>query len=137
MYFASGSALFYSLELVFSSYLSDTLKVPSETSAFFKLFFQAIIMFLTGLVLREKLNIDNFREGRKLFFGGVLLYISFILFFSGASSVKPLHLGLLSYIDRVGAIFLAAIFFKEKMTKNIWFGGALILGASLLVVLFK
>lgn len=137
MYFAGGSALFYSLELVFSSYLSNTLKVPSETSAFFKLSFQAIIMLLVGLVFREQLGIKNPKEGGKLFLGGALLYTSFILFFSGASLVKPLHLGLLSYIDRIGAILLAAIFFKEKITKNALVGGICILGASLLVLFLR
>lgn len=137
MYFASGSALFYSLELVLSIYVSDTLKVPSATSTFFKLAFQAVIMLLVGLIFKEPLKVESRGEAKKLFFGGILLYISFILFFSGASQIKPLHLGLLSYIDRIGAIFLAAIFFKEKITKNALVGGICILGASLLVLFLR
>lgn len=137
MYFAAGSAFFYSLELALSIYVSDKLKVPSETSAFFKLIFQAVVMLLVGLVFREPLKVKSKMEGRKLIFGGALLYVSFILFFSGASHVKPLHLGLLSYVDRIGAILLAAIFFKEKITKNALIGGICILGASLLVLFLK
>lgn len=137
MYFASGSALFYSLELVLSGYVSGTLKISPNISAFFKLLFQAMIMPVAGLALREPLGVENRGEAKKLFFGGVLLYLSFVLFFSGALHVRQLHLGLLSYIDRVGAIFLAAIFFKEKITKNALVGGICILGASLLVLFFR
>ncbi len=139
MYFATGSAVFYSLEIVFSSYVSDPLKlnVSPTTSAFFKLLFQAMIMLVVGLVFREPLKVENREEARKLIFGGVLLYLSFILFFSGASHVRQLHLGLLSYVDRIGAIFLAAVFFKEKITKNALVGGVCILGASLLVLFLR
>jgi len=134
MYFASGSAVFYSLEIVFSSYVSGTLNVSPNTSAFFKLLFQAMVMLVVGLIFREPLKIESRGEARKLIFGGILLYLSFVLFFSGASHVRQLHLGLLSYIDRIGAIFLAAIFFKEKITQNALVGGICILGASLLVL---
>ena len=137
MYFASGSALFYSLELVFSSYVSGILNISPNTSSFFKLLFQAMIMPVAGLALREPLRVENSGEVKKLIFGGVLLYLSFVLFFDGASQVRQLHLGLLSYIDRIGAIFLAAIFFKEKITKNALVGGICILGASLLVLFLR
>lgn len=137
IYFASGSAIFYSLEIVFSSYVSGTLNVSPNTSAFFKLIFQAAIMLIVGIIFREPLKVENRKEGKKLIFGGVLLYLSFVLFFSGASHVRPLHLGLLSYIDRIGAILLAAIYFKEKITKNALVGGICILGASLLVLFLR
>jgi len=137
MYFATGSAIFYSLEIVFSSYVSSSLHVSPNTSAFFKLSFQAVIMFLVALILGDSVMVKDKSEGRKLLFGGVLLYLSFILFFSGASHVRQLHLGLLSYIDRIGAILLAAVFFKEKITRNALVGGICILGASLSTLLFK
>lgn len=137
MYFATGSAIFYSLEIVFSAYVSGVLSVSPNTSTFFKLLFQAMVMPVVGLAMREQLKVENRGEVKKLIFGGVLLYLSFILFFSGASQVRQLHLGLLSYIDRIGAIFLAAIFFKEKITRNALVGGICILGASLLVLFLR
>ena len=44
-----------------------------------------------------------------------------------------LERGILGYIDRIGAIALGAYVFKEKLTKNILVGGALIIGASVLL----
>ncbi|MBI2064603.1 MAG: EamA family transporter [Candidatus Yanofskybacteria bacterium] len=134
LYFASASAFFYSLEIVFSGYVSNRLQITADISALAKLSGQAMIMPIVALMLRESLRVEKKMEIPKLVLGGALLYLSFILYFSGSATVSDMHRGILGYIDRIGAIALGAYFFKEKIDRNTWVGGMLILGAGLLVM---
>lgn len=136
IYFALGSAVFYGLEMVFGRIVS-TSGVAPNVSAFVKLTGQAAIMPLMGMLLGQSLKVENKKEWFKIVIAGVLLYISFILYFSGVQVVPVKHSAVLGYVDRIGAILLGIYFFKEKLTKNIWLGGALIMGAGLLVVFFR
>ncbi|MDP3793036.1 MAG: EamA family transporter [bacterium] len=135
IYLGSLSAIFYSLEIVLSGYVSQDLAVAPEISAFFKLILQAGVMLVLAIILSESIAVQNNKEWLKIAGGGVLLYLSFILYFSGSATVSDLHRGILSYIDRIGAIALGVYFFKEKITKNIVIGGLLILGAGLLLLI--
>lgn len=138
VYLGLASAVFYSLEIVLSGYVSNELHVPASTSSFSKLLFQAIVMPVVGLVwLKENVRVVNSKEIPKLVLGGALLYVSFILYFAGSTTVSDLDRGVLSYIDRIGAIVLGCLLFKDerkKLTKEVWIGGALILGSSLLIL---
>jgi drug/metabolite transporter (DMT)-like permease len=129
-----GSAIFYSLEIVFSGYLSKDLHVPAEVSAFTKLIFQASVMPIMALLLNESLKVQDRADWLKIIAGGTLLCVSFVMYFLGAKTVDPVQLGILGYIDRVGAIGLGAYFFKEKISRNTVIGGVMILGAGLLVI---
>lgn len=144
LYFALASAFFYSLEIVFSGYVSgeNHLNVGNDIAALTKLSTQAILMPLVGTLALAKLlpeidftlSVKSRKEGYLLILGGVLLYLSFILYFAGSATVSDMHRGILGYIDRVGAIAIGVIFFHEKITREAWIGGALILGAGLLVM---
>lgn len=136
LYFALGSALFYSLEMLFGRMVS-THGVPAETSALVKLLAQTAIMPVVGLALRQSVAVKEKTEWIKIILAGGLLYLSFILYFSGIQTVPVKHSAVLGYVDRIGAIILGAYFFKEKLTKSIWLGGSLILTAGLLVVFLK
>src|SRR3989338_2638147 len=70
-----ASAIFYSLELVLSGYVSKTLGVSSDISAFTKLLFQAMVMPLAGLILGESVRVRDLKEWPKIIAGGALLYI--------------------------------------------------------------
>lgn len=131
-----ASAIFYSLEIVLSGYVSGKLQIVANTSSLAKLLFQAMIMPIVGLGLKESVEVTNSKEKYKLILGGLLLCISFMLYFAGSATVTDLNRGVLGYIDRIGAIALGAYFFKEersKITKEVWIGGAMIIGASLLI----
>lgn len=131
------SAIFYSLEIVLSGYVSSELQVSANTSSLSKLLFQAMIMPIVGLGLKESVKVSDKKDKYKLILGGLLLYISFMLYFAGSFTVSDLNRGVLGYIDRIGAIVLGAYFFKEersKITKEVWIGGALIVGASILII---
>src|SRR3989338_2646773 len=130
MLFGLGSAVFYSLEIVLSGYVMGDLKVPVEIATFGKLFGQAGLM---SFIANERLSVESRNDWRKLIWGGVLLYLSFELYFEGSKTVGDLERGILGYIDRIGAIALGAYVFKEKLTKNIVIGGTLIIGASILL----
>lgn len=131
-----GSAIFYSLEIVFSGYVSKDLHIPAQVSALTKLMFQAAVMPIMALAFRESLRVEDKKEWLKIIAGGALLCVSFILYFWGARTVSGIQLGVLGYIDRVGAIALGAYFFKEKITLNTIIGGFMILTAGLLVIFF-
>jgi|SRR3989344_2868752 len=135
IYLGVGSAVFYSLEIVLSSYVSRDLNVNPEVSAFFKLIFQVGVMLVLAKTLGESVKIQRNQEWVKIIVGGLLLYLSFVLWFGGSITVNPLHLGVMGYIDRIGAIILGSFIFKEKLTKNIVIGGILILGAGLLIII--
>lgn len=135
IYLGLGSAIFYSLEIILSGYISKELNVNPRISSLFKLIFQSAVMFSLSILLRESLKIKGGKEWLKISLAGLLLYSSFILYFSGSATVPPIHLGFLSYIDRIGVIVLGALVFKEKISKNAALGAALILGSSLLLLL--
>ncbi|OGN10393.1 MAG: hypothetical protein A3J46_02145 [Candidatus Yanofskybacteria bacterium RIFCSPHIGHO2_02_FULL_41_11] len=131
--FGLGSAVFYSLEIVLSGYVMNNLQVSSEIATFGKLFGQAVLMAVIAVIFNEKLSVETRNDWRKLLWGGVLLYISFILYFEGSKTVGDLERGVMGYIDRIGAIVLGAYAFEEKLTKNIVIGGTLVIGASVLL----
>lgn len=133
MLFGLLSAIFYSLEIVLSGYVMGDLKVPAEIATFGKLFGQAVLMSVIAVMFNERLSVESRNDWRKLIWGGVLLYVSFMLYFEGSKTVGDLERGVLGYIDRLGAIALGAYFFKEKITKHILIGGVLIIGASVLL----
>ena len=137
VYLGMASAICYSLEIVLSGYLSKELQVPATTSSFAKLLSQAMIMPIVGLGLKESSKISATMDLPKILLGGLLLYISFNLYFAGSATVSDLDRGIIGYIDRIGAIALGAWFFKEeraKINKEVWVGGTLIIGASLLIL---
>jgi len=57
-----------------------------------------------------------------------------ILFFWGIGGVAASVAGILLMLEPVSATFLAAIWFREPITSNIWIGGLLILIANGLIV---
>lgn len=134
LYFALLSAFFYSLEIVFSRQ-SSLSEVSPYISAFTKLGFQLLIMPVVGLYLGHSFHIPV-NQYAYITFAGVLLFISFILVFSGLKRVPVKHFSALGYLDRLGAVAIARFWWKESFGLNIWIGGLLILLAEL-PLLFK
>ena len=137
-FLGAGSAIFYSLEILLSGYVSNNLGVSASASTFSKFFFQALAMVSMAMVFKESLAVKVKTDWLKIVAGGVFLYFSFMLYFLGSVSVSSLERGVLGYIDRIGAIALGCWFFKEersKLTKEVWIGGGLILGAGALILI--
>ena len=133
-YFALLSAFFYSLEIVFSRQVSVT-GVDPYFSSFAKLGFQLIVMPLVGLYLGHSFSVPA-NQYLYIVFAGLLLFVSFILVFSGFKNVPVKHFSVLGYLDRLGAIAIARFWWKESFGLNVWIGGAMILLAEL-PLLFK
>lgn len=133
-YFALLSAFFYSLEMVFSRQVSVA-EVSPYFSSFTKLGFQLMIMPLVGFYLGHSFTVPS---GQYLYiiFAGLLLFVSFILVFSGFKKVPVKHFAVLGYLDRLGAIAIAWFWWKESFGLNVWIGGAMILLAEI-PLLFK
>lgn len=134
LYFSLLSAFFYSFEIVFSRQ-SSLNEVSPYISAFTKLGFQVLMMPIVGLLLGHSFYVPSNQYGY-IVFAGILLFISFILVFSGLKRVPVKHFSALGYLDRLGAVAIARFWWKESFGLNIWIGGLLILLAEL-PLLFK
>lgn len=129
LYFSLLSAVFYSFEIVFSRQ-SSLNEVSPYISAFTKLWFQLLIMPVVGFFLGQSFYIPG-NQYVYIIFAGILLFISFILVFSGLKNVPVKHFSALGYLDRLGAVAIARFWWKESFGLNIWIGGLLILLAEL------
>lgn len=135
LYFAMLSAVFYSLEMVFST-RSSVIGVDAQYSTFTKLFFQLMIMPIVGFILGQSFAIPT-NQYLYIIVAGILLFVSFIFVFSGLKKVPTKHFSVLGYIDRIGAIAIGKFKWGEVFGINVWIGGGLILLAELSILLFK
>lgn len=126
-YFAFLSAFFYSFEIVFSRKVKE---VDPYFSSFTKLGFQLLLMPLVGLILGHSFAVPAGQLGY-VGFAGLLLFISFILVFSGMTKVPVKHFSVLGYLDRIGAIAIGRFYWGEKFGLNIWIGGLIMLLAEI------
>lgn len=134
LYFALLSAVFYSLEIVFSRQVSQN-EVDPKFSAFTKLGFQLLIMPVVGLMLGHSFHVP-LESLPYIGFAGLLLFISFVLIFSGLKIVPVKHFSALGYLDRVGAIAIGRFYWGEVFGPAVWIGGFLILAAEIPIIFF-
>lgn len=97
LYLALGSAVFYSMEMVWSGIVSKGGTDPN-VSAFAKLASQAAIMPLVGLFIGQSVRVKEKSEWKKLIFAGGLLFFSFVLYFGGMVTVPVKHAAVLGYV---------------------------------------
>lgn len=135
LYFALSSAVFYSFEIVFSRQ-SSLSEVSPYLSSFTKLGFQLMIMPIVGLFLGHSFTVPS-SQYLYVIFAGVLLFISFILVFSGLRRVPVKHFSALGYLDRIGAVAIGRFWWHENFGLNIWIGGLLILLAEIPILFRK
>ena len=135
LYFAFLSAVFYSLEIVFSRQASLN-EVDPKFSSFTKLGFQLLIMPMVGVILGQsfKVPLDWLPY---VGVAGLLLFLSFILIFSGLKTVPVRHFSVLGYLDRVGAIAIGRFYWGEVFGPAVWLGGFLILLAELPIIFLR
>src|SRR3989344_502920 len=109
--FAVFSAAFYSLEIVLSRALG-TNNVEPMLSSFSKLLFQVISMTIGAALFGQALAVAN-SQILPIIIAGTLLYLSFRLIFKGLQKVSGKNFSILGYIDRLGAVAIGVIVFKE------------------------
>ena len=135
MYLALLSAFFYSFEIVLSRRVSDV-NIHPNVSSFAKLFFQALLMPFVGVyLLNQQFVIPEKHLFVQIIGAGFLLFLSFILVFSGLKKVPAKHFAVIGYLDRIGAIAIFALVFGERFGWNVWLGGALVLLAEIPILI--
>ena len=137
LYLALISAFFYSWEIVFSKQVSSS-EVPAHLSSFTKLSFQLIIMPVMGLILGQSFKVPS-NSYPAIIMAGLLLFISFILVFSGLKDrrISTKHFAVIGYFDRLGAIGIGYLWWGERFGWNVWLGGLLILIAEVPILFSK
>lgn len=129
-----SSSLFYALHTVFERKLG-VLKVDSEVAVIYKNVIPALAMMPFALFYFSN-NPIMFDDIWKIgLFGLLSLGLGFILFFMALSRIPASHASILTYLEPIGAILLAAIFLREGLAINTILGGILIILAGILVTM--
>jgi drug/metabolite transporter (DMT)-like permease len=129
------SAVFFALSLVASRQL-NVANVDGEIVAFYQNFVPAVVM-APALVWFLGQGIEFTRSDWLgiAYFGLGSMGVGFILFFMGLKFVhKASHASMMSYGEPIAAILLAALFLGEPITAYIVVGGALIVGAGVVLI---
>ncbi len=125
-YFAFLSALFYSFEIVFSRQVKE---VDPYFSSFTKLGYQFLLMPVVGLALGHSFAVPINQLGY-IGFAGLLLFISFVLVFSGMTQIPVKHFSVLGYLDRLGVIAIDKFYWGKMLGSNVLVGGLIMLLAE-------
>jgi len=122
------AALFYALVTISVKKLKD---VSSHKIILFQMGISSLI-FLPAIK-----NIKSFNPtslALMMIVGVVHTYIGLNLYFEGLKRIKVQHVGVLSYIDPLGAIILGGIFFNEIPEIPTIIGGGMILSATYIIL---
>lgn len=130
--YGSLSAFFYAFGIVVEKKVAQT-KINPFVAVFYK--------NLVPLIIFSPFAYSSLRNGIPtnyffllIFWGVIVLGLSFLFYFKGLEQVSATKVSLLSYGEPVGAILLAFLFFRQPITPYIVFGGFLILLSSFYVV---
>lgn len=128
-----ASAFFFAMHTVFERKLA-VLQVDPEVAVFYKNMVPVCVMApFTFFYLHS--NTLAFPDLWKIVLFGLLLGISFVLFFAALAKIPASDASIVAYLEPVGAITLAAVFLGEGLTINTILGGFLIIVAGILVTL--
>lgn len=131
-----GSAIFFALYMVFERKLARIAEVDSTIVAFYQLALSALIFFPFVLLHINSSGMLPSIEWIKIGIMGVVLWaFSLILLFRGLRTVPAAPASTLTYLEPIGAIFLAFLFLGEGLTLLTAFGGILILSSGIMVIL--
>lgn len=125
------SAVFFALTIVLARQLNQR-GVSGETVAFYQTLAPGIGMApVLFWYLGQGLALTAHDWAGIAYFGVGAMGIGFILFFVGVNHVhKAAHASLMSYLEPIAAILLAALFLGESITVYILVGGLLIVGSG-------
>jgi len=133
--FGAASAIFYAFHTALEKKLA-ILGVNPEVAVAYKLAIPALMMFPFVVFHINNSGMLPFIELIKMAFLGIVLWAgSFVLFFKGLKTVSASHASILTYLEPVGAIFLAFLFLKEGLVLLTILGGILILFSGIMVIL--
>lgn len=128
------SAIFFAWHTAIESKLATTTKIDPLIEVLYKNGVPAL-MFLPFVIKKGASGGIPMEDwGKLVFFGILVLGISFILLYRGLSKISSQNASVLFYGEPIGAIALAAIFLRESLSLNGIIGGVLILVAGYLVI---
>jgi len=95
----------------------------------------AVIVLLPYVFLKDRMDFSGFTSHSIMFIliiGIIHTGIAYFLYFTSIKDLKGQAIAVLSYIDPVSAVIIAALFLGESMNVTQIIGGCLILGSTLL-----
>lgn len=129
--FGLGAAVLYASVILMNKKLPD---VPAFDKTIVQLGIAAIALLPYVLVTERgtKLSLESLAIILLLILGIVHTGVAYALYFGSIRDIPAQTAALFSYIDPVSAIFLSAIFLKERLTIPGVIGAVLVLGSTLL-----
>ncbi|MGB6129535.1 MAG: EamA family transporter [Psychrilyobacter sp.] len=122
------AAFFYALVTISVKKLKD---VPSQKISLFQMGISSLI-FLPAIKYMKKF--DTVSLILMIIVGVIHTCIALNLYFEGIKRIKVQHVGVLSYIDPLGAVILGGLFFNEIPGISTVIGGMMILSATYLIL---
>lgn len=122
------AAFFYALVTISVKKLKD---VPSHKISLFQMGISSLI-FLP--VIKNMKRFNTLSLILMIIVGVIHTCIALNLYFEGIKRIKVQHVGVLSYIDPLGAVILGGIFFNEMPGVSTIIGGGMILSATYLIL---
>jgi len=129
-----ASAVFFAWHTAIESKLATTTKIDSLVQVLYKNGVPALLFlpFVVNRFVTVGIGWEDF--GKLIFFGVLVLGVSFVLLFRGLAKVSSQNASVIFYGEPVGAIILASIIWGESLSFAVIVGGALILIAGFLAV---
>jgi drug/metabolite transporter (DMT)-like permease len=135
--YAWGAGVMYAVYLLFAKSLRG-LHVRSTPVVFTQSAFTALVMLLPGLLAVDAVQYQF--SGIDLLMAALLGLVttafSFSLFMDGLHYIRVQHAGIIAYIEPVSAPLYALVFLSQVPSGWTVAGGALIVAAGILVVLY-
>jgi len=129
-----ASAVFFAWHTAIESKLATTTKIDPLVQVLYKNGVPALLFlpFVINRFVAVGIGWEDF--GKLIFFGVLVLGISFVLLFRGLAKVSSQNASVIFYGEPVGAIILASMVWGESLSFAVIAGGALILIAGFLAV---
>ncbi len=122
------AAFFYALVTISVKKLKD---VPSHKITLFQMGISSLIFFP---VIRHMNTFNAMSLTLMIVVGVIHTCIALNLYFEGIKRIKVQHVGVLSYIDPLGAVILGGLFFNEMPGISTIIGGGMILSATYIIL---
>lgn len=130
--YGSLSAVFFAFHRVLEKKVTQTKADPLSA---------VVYKNLVPMVLFSPFAIHSINEGVSVqnqlllvLFGVLVLGLAFIILFKGIKLISATSVSILSYVEPIGAIILAAFFFNEPVSIYTFLGGLLIVSSGIGVI---
>ncbi|OGY17877.1 MAG: hypothetical protein A3F04_02285 [Candidatus Chisholmbacteria bacterium RIFCSPHIGHO2_12_FULL_49_9] len=130
--YGSLSAIFFAFHTVLEKRVTQTKADPLSAVVYKNAV--PLVLFLPFAMNSIQAGISPTNWFWLSIWGILVLGISFLLFFQGIRQIPATSASILSYGEPIGAIILAAIFFKEPVTLYTLIGGMFIIGSGVGVI---